>query len=225
MAKIFVGGSGWAMVCRVGESAAGAPAEIPVASPMLQRRAAIPTRRDPSPSRLRPREGAIPDEGPGRRRDVATTGAVVIETRGRAAGIAVRERGGGFRFFAAEPPFYTLDERVFGHLRGLRSAVEEVAARDGGCVERQRLGGGSPASTFSKRLAMADHHRKAAPLHIEQATMAEAEHYRIKAQQVYRLARHINDPATVKRLEMLASEYESAAREHEQMAHALRRWR
>jgi hypothetical protein len=57
------------------------------------------------------------------------TNAYVIETRDRAAGIAVRERS-GFRFFAAAGPFYALDQRTFRHLAALRSAVEEVAARD-----------------------------------------------------------------------------------------------
>jgi hypothetical protein len=52
----------------------------------------------------------------------------VIETRDRAAGIAVRERS-GFRFFAAEHPFYALDQRTFRHLRALHSAVEEIASR------------------------------------------------------------------------------------------------
>jgi hypothetical protein len=57
------------------------------------------------------------------------TDAFVIETRDRAAGVAVRERS-GFRFFAAENPFYALDQRTFRHLRALRSAVEAVATRD-----------------------------------------------------------------------------------------------
>jgi hypothetical protein len=56
------------------------------------------------------------------------TDAYVIETRDRAAGVAVRERS-GFRFFAAEDPFYALDRRTFRHLAALRSAVEEVAER------------------------------------------------------------------------------------------------
>ena len=56
------------------------------------------------------------------------TDSYVIETRDRAAGIAVRERS-GFRFFAAEDPFYALDQRIFRHLRALHSAVEEIASR------------------------------------------------------------------------------------------------
>ena len=56
------------------------------------------------------------------------TDSYVIETRDRAAGIAVRERS-GFRFFAAEHPFYALDQRTFRHLRALHSAVEEIASR------------------------------------------------------------------------------------------------
>ena len=57
------------------------------------------------------------------------TDAYVIETRDRAAGVAVRERS-GFRFFAAEDPFYALDQRTFRRLGALHSAVEELAARD-----------------------------------------------------------------------------------------------
>jgi hypothetical protein len=56
------------------------------------------------------------------------TDSYVIETRDRAAGVAVRERS-GFRFFAAEDPFYALDRRTFRHLRALHTAVEEIAAR------------------------------------------------------------------------------------------------
>ena len=52
--------------------------------------------------------------------------AFIIETRDRAAGIAVRDRS-GFRFFASETPFYALDQRTFRHLRALRSVVEAVA--------------------------------------------------------------------------------------------------
>jgi hypothetical protein len=56
------------------------------------------------------------------------TDSYVIETRDRAAGVAVRERS-GFLFFAAEDPFYALDRRTFRHLRALRHAVEEIASR------------------------------------------------------------------------------------------------
>jgi hypothetical protein len=52
--------------------------------------------------------------------------AFIIETRDRAAGVAVRDRS-GFRFFASETPFYALDQRTFRHLRALHSAVEAIA--------------------------------------------------------------------------------------------------
>lgn len=55
-------------------------------------------------------------------------GAYVIETRDRAAGVAVRDRR-GFRFFAAEAPFFALDKRVFPHLGVVRRAVERLAGR------------------------------------------------------------------------------------------------
>jgi hypothetical protein len=55
------------------------------------------------------------------------TDAYVIETRDRAAGVAVRDHA-GFRFFASDAPFYSLDNRTFRHLRALRSAVDAVAA-------------------------------------------------------------------------------------------------
>ena len=55
------------------------------------------------------------------------TDAYVIETRDRAAGVAVRDIR-GFRFFAAEAPFFALDKRVFPHLRAVKRAVERLAA-------------------------------------------------------------------------------------------------
>ncbi len=54
------------------------------------------------------------------------TDAYVIETPHYAAGIAVRDLH-GFRFFAAEAPFFALDQQVFPHLRAVRSAVDAVA--------------------------------------------------------------------------------------------------
>ncbi len=61
------------------------------------------------------------------------TGAYVIETRHHAAGVAVRDLH-GFRFFAAEAPFFALDQQLFPHLRAVRSAVDALAKR----VEAQR---------------------------------------------------------------------------------------
>ena len=48
--------------------------------------------------------------------------AFVIETETRTAGLAVRDRG-GFRFYAAAPLFFPLDNRVFPSLQPVRSAV------------------------------------------------------------------------------------------------------
>lgn len=56
------------------------------------------------------------------------TDAYLIETRHHAAGVAVRDLQ-GFRFFAAEPPFFALDQQLFPHLRAVRSAVDAVAKR------------------------------------------------------------------------------------------------
>jgi hypothetical protein len=52
--------------------------------------------------------------------------AYVIEAHSRAAGLAVRDRR-GFRFFAAEQPFFALDKCLFPSLRAIRRAVETVA--------------------------------------------------------------------------------------------------
>jgi hypothetical protein len=52
--------------------------------------------------------------------------AFVIEARGHAAGVAVRERG-GFRFFAAGDPYYRLDQRVFRGLGELRAEIDTLA--------------------------------------------------------------------------------------------------
>ena len=56
------------------------------------------------------------------------TDAYVIETRDRAAGVALRDAR-GFRFFAAEAPFFALDKRLFPHLRAVKRAVERLATR------------------------------------------------------------------------------------------------
>jgi hypothetical protein len=68
-----------------------------------------------------------------------TQDAFVIETQDRAAGVAVRDGRSGFRFFAAEAPFFALDKRTFRHLRELRSAVDAVAAAATGDGGRRRL--------------------------------------------------------------------------------------
>jgi hypothetical protein len=57
--------------------------------------------------------------------------AYVIEAQNRAAGLAVRDRR-GFRFFAAEQPFFALDKRLFPSLRAIRHAVETIARRRNG---------------------------------------------------------------------------------------------
>jgi len=65
------------------------------------------------------------------------TDAYVIETHSRAAGVAVRDRR-GFRFFAAEGPFFALDKRLFPHLRAVRQAVGAIARRLEARSERTR---------------------------------------------------------------------------------------
>jgi len=54
------------------------------------------------------------------------TDAFVIETPRLTAGIAVRESS-GFRFYASDLAFLSLDNRQFRALRELRSAVERQA--------------------------------------------------------------------------------------------------
>ncbi|MGH7087540.1 MAG: hypothetical protein ACREFQ_01420 [Stellaceae bacterium] len=72
------------------------------------------------------------------------TNAYVIEMRSRAAGVAVRDRR-GFRFFAAEGPFFALDKRLFPNLRAVRRAVGRLLKRldecgDGGRRSSSRVG-------------------------------------------------------------------------------------
>jgi hypothetical protein len=55
--------------------------------------------------------------------------AYLVEAFGRAAGVAVREKG-GFRFFAATRPFYRLDRRLFRRLAALRAAVNGLIAAE-----------------------------------------------------------------------------------------------
>lgn len=54
------------------------------------------------------------------------TDAFVIETPRLTAGIAVREPS-GFRFYASDMAFLSLDNRQFRALRELRSAVDRHA--------------------------------------------------------------------------------------------------
>jgi hypothetical protein len=63
---------------------------------------------------------------------VPTTDAFMIETARHTAGIAVRERR-GFRFYASDQLFYSLDNRTFGGLRELWAAIDRCAPprRDG----------------------------------------------------------------------------------------------
>lgn len=56
------------------------------------------------------------------------TDAFVIETPRLTAGIAVRESS-GFRFYASDKLFQSLDNREFRALRELRAAVDRFAAR------------------------------------------------------------------------------------------------
>jgi hypothetical protein len=55
------------------------------------------------------------------------TDAFVIETERRTAGIAIRERS-GFRFYAADRIFQSLDNRTFRGLRDLHATVDRCAA-------------------------------------------------------------------------------------------------
>lgn len=55
------------------------------------------------------------------------TDAFVIETPRLTAGIAVREPS-GFRFYASDMIFQSLDNREFRALRDLRAAVDRHAA-------------------------------------------------------------------------------------------------
>jgi hypothetical protein len=55
------------------------------------------------------------------------TDAFVIETERRTAGIAIRERS-GFRFYAADRVFQSLDNRTFRGLRDLHATVDRCAA-------------------------------------------------------------------------------------------------
>ena len=69
--------------------------------------------------------------------------AFIIETATHTAGLAVREDR-GFRFYASDSRFYPIDNRVFGGLRAVRSAVDSVllaerAAAHGGTAAPRRL--------------------------------------------------------------------------------------
>jgi hypothetical protein len=66
----------------------------------------------------------------------AASDAYVIETRHGAAGVAVREAA-GFRFFAAQPPFYAIEGQTFTGLRSLRAAVDAMAERAAGRAARK----------------------------------------------------------------------------------------
>jgi hypothetical protein len=59
------------------------------------------------------------------------TDAFVIETRRHTAGIAVRERS-GFRFYAADRLFQSLDNCTFSGLSALHATVERRAAEADG---------------------------------------------------------------------------------------------
>jgi len=54
------------------------------------------------------------------------TDAFVIETAHHTAGIAVRERS-GFRFYASDRLFYSLDNRSFSGMRELWAAINRCA--------------------------------------------------------------------------------------------------
>ena len=56
------------------------------------------------------------------------SGAFIIETEGRAAGVVVRD-GNNFQFFASDDVFRGMDSRRFRNLREVRRSVAEIAAK------------------------------------------------------------------------------------------------
>jgi thiol-disulfide isomerase/thioredoxin len=57
------------------------------------------------------------------------SGAFIIETDGRAAGVAVRD-GNNFQFFASDHSFWGLEARKFRNLREVRRSVADILADD-----------------------------------------------------------------------------------------------
>jgi hypothetical protein len=55
--------------------------------------------------------------------------AFIIETATHTAGLAVRDAG-GFRFYASDSRFYPIDNRVFGGLRAVQTAVESIVSAE-----------------------------------------------------------------------------------------------
>jgi hypothetical protein len=55
--------------------------------------------------------------------------AFIIETATHTAGLAVREDR-GFRFYASDSRFYPIDNRVFGGLRAIHSAVDSLLSAE-----------------------------------------------------------------------------------------------
>jgi hypothetical protein len=55
------------------------------------------------------------------------SGAFIIETKGRAAGVAVRD-GNSFQFFASDEPFWGLESRRFRTLRDVHRSVAGIVA-------------------------------------------------------------------------------------------------
>ena len=71
------------------------------------------------------------------------TDSLVIETAHHTAGVAVREQG-GYRFYAADAAFLSLDNRFFHRLRALQAAVDSLcrSAKDdpeGGSPDSERM--------------------------------------------------------------------------------------
>ena len=56
-----------------------------------------------------------------------------IEDRGQAAGLACRVPS-GFRFFAAEQPYFALEGMVFARIAGLQKAIGHVSRHKRGRV-------------------------------------------------------------------------------------------
>lgn len=69
------------------------------------------------------------------------SGAFIIETKGRAAGVAVRD-GNSFQFFASDEPFWGLESRRFRNLREVHRSVAGILAD---VESKRRSPGSSPA--------------------------------------------------------------------------------
>ena len=81
-----------------------------------------------------------------------------VQVRRRTVGIAVRN-GGAFRFYASEPPYFSLEGRSFLSLR----AVILAAERQGEASSGEQQGGPSAAVARERRACAADPPPRTAP--------------------------------------------------------------